>query len=119
MADDLSISQMQKMQHDLWEKYSDIWPPLEPKYARDSLLWMIEELGEVISIIKKRGELDAVNDKQLRTSLVEELADVLMFFNDVLMRYNISSDEFAKIYSKKHMKNMKRDFVSEDANYLR
>lgn len=33
------------MQYKLWEKYKDKWSPLEPKFAHDSLLWMMEELS--------------------------------------------------------------------------
>ena len=52
---DLKLSEMMAMQKELWEKYRDSWSPMEPLYARNSILWMIEELGEVIAIIKKAG----------------------------------------------------------------
>lgn len=116
---DLSISQMQLLQLELWEKYRNAWSPLEPKYARDSLLWMIEEIGEVIAIIKKRGDDSIVKDNNIHKIFVEEMCDVLMFFNDVLLRYGITGEEFTKTYIEKHNKNMKRDFIAEDNNYLR
>ena len=45
---------------------------------------MIGEIGEVIDIIKKNGDASAVEDKELRKQLIEELTDVLMYYNDVL-----------------------------------
>ena len=52
---DIKISDMMKMQMELWELNKDNWSPMEAKYGRNFLLWMIEEMGEVISIIKKKG----------------------------------------------------------------
>ena len=44
----------------------------------------------------------------LRAALVEELSDVLMFYNDVLLCYGISADELKKSYSEKFKRNMER-----------
>lgn len=115
----LDISKMQQMQFKLWEKYKNYWPPLEPNQARNSLLWMIEEIGEVIAILKKRGEEDVMTDKELRKAMVEELCDVMMFFTDVLIEFKISPSEFTDSYYKKHDNNMLRDFIKEDKKYLR
>ncbi|MCL2420592.1 MAG: DUF550 domain-containing protein [Defluviitaleaceae bacterium] len=116
---DLKISDMLHMQKGLWEMNKNHWPPLEPKTARNSILWMIEELGEVIAIIKKRGESEIANDKSLRNEFVTELADVLMYFNDVLLRYEITPEEISEAYIAKHAKNMGRDFIEEHRNYLK
>lgn len=116
---DLRISDMQKMQYELWERHKAKWSPLEPRFARESLLWMFEEIGEVIAIIKKRGEDEIMSDTNLRKEFVEELADVLMYFNDVFMRYKIAPEEISDAYVKKHLKNMKRDFDDEHSNYLK
>ena len=72
------------------------------------MLWMIGEIGEVIDIIKKHGT-EAVNqDAELRTQLIEELADVLMYYNDILLCYDISAEELKRSYISKFEKNMKR-----------
>ncbi len=42
----------------------------------------------------------------LRKQLVEELADVLMYYNDVLLCYGISSEELKSAYVEKFQKNM-------------
>ncbi|MCL2320834.1 MAG: nucleotide pyrophosphohydrolase [Oscillospiraceae bacterium] len=115
---DLKISDMLRMQYELWEKYSDTWEPLEPKYGRDSLLYMIEEMGEAISIIKKRGEDNVISDVSLTKKFIEELTNILMYFNDVLLKYGITSEEFSDIYLKKHEKNMKRNSQIEHDNYF-
>lgn len=69
---------------------------------------MVGEIGEVIDIVKKNGGSKASQDVQLRKNLIEELADVLMYYNDVLLCYNISSEELKSAYVNKFEKNMKR-----------
>ena len=46
---------------------------------------MIGEIGEVIDIVKKHGGENAAANEDVRVQLVEELADVLMYYNDVLL----------------------------------
>ncbi len=48
------------------------------------------------------------NDTELRKDLVEELADVLMFYNDILLCYGISADELTDSYIRKFERNMSR-----------
>ena len=69
---------------------------------------MVGEIGEVIDIIKKNGGTKACSDAKLRNDLVEEMADVLMYYNDVLLCYGISAEELKQSYSEKYMKNMER-----------
>ena len=66
------------------------------------------EIGEVIDIIKKYGGETACEDEKLRACLIEELADVLMYYNDVLLCYGISTEELKQSYVSKFEKNMKR-----------
>lgn len=117
--DDLSFSEMLKMQYNLWEKNKDSWSPLEPEYARDSILWMMAEVGEVIDIIKKCGEKAIVSDEEIKASLIEEMCDVLMYFNDTLLKYNISSKDITAAYYKKHNKNMQRNFENEGKRFAK
>lgn len=44
----------------------------------------------------------------LRKALVEELADVLMYYNDVLLCYGITAEELKQSYTEKFHKNMTR-----------
>lgn len=69
---------------------------------------MVGEIGEVIDIVKKNGGSKASQDAQLRKNLIEEPADVRMYYNDVLLCYNISSEELKSAYVNKFEKNMKR-----------
>lgn len=69
---------------------------------------MIGEIGEVVDIVKKHGGLKASHDEDLRKELIEELADVLMYYNDILLCYDISSEELKSAYTEKFEKNMKR-----------
>ena len=109
---DLSLSQILAMQKDLYERHAHEWSPLEPAYGKDSLLYMMEEVGEVIAVIKKRGEA-IPKDADVRDAFLEEMADVLMYYADVLLRYQVTPEEFAEAYLKKHYRNMGRDFTKE------
>ncbi len=61
---------------------------------------MIGEIGEVIDIVKKYGGERATSEPELRKELVEELADVLMYYNDVMLCYGITAEELKDAYKK-------------------
>lgn len=104
----LNFERMQEMQKELQEKYKDQWTALSPKCARDKLLWMIVEAGEMADIIKKDGDEQIMNNIETREHFIEEMCDTLMYFNDVMLCYKITPDEFATKYIQKHEYNMKR-----------
>ena len=103
-----SIEEMQGMQKALYEKYKHKWEPICPAVGQSKLLWMIGEIGEVIDVIKKNGPEKAISDEVHRKDLIEEMADVLMYYNDVMLCYGITADELKCAYSEKFEKNMKR-----------
>ena len=100
--EDFTINEMQEMQRNLQEKYKDKWESIGPETGKNKLLWMVGEIGEVIDIIKKNGGTKACSDAKLRNDLVEEMADVLMYYNDVLLCYGISAEELKQSYSEKY-----------------
>ena len=108
MANDFGVGEMLGMQKALQEKYRDIWKPICPDRGKDQLLWMIGEIGEVIDIIKKHGGEIASRDPALRAHLIEELADVLMYYTDVLLCYGVSAEELKEAYIGKFKTNMVR-----------
>ena len=103
-----TMSEMQEMQKALQEKYKHKWEPICPEIGQNKLLWMIGEIGEVIDIVKKNGGEKACTDEEIRKDLVEEMADVLMYFNDVMLCYGISEEELKKAYVEKFKRNMTR-----------
>lgn len=105
---DFGINEMLEMQKELQDKYKVQWESIGPETGKNKLLWMIGEVGEVIDIVKKNGGTNASTNPELRKDLVEELADVLMYYNDVLLCYGISVDELKAAYTEKFEKNMKR-----------
>lgn len=105
---DFSVNEMLEMQRSLQDKYKDKWEPVSPEIGKNHLLWMIGEVGEVIDIIKKHGDTEPLSDAGLRKSLVEELADVLMHYTDVLLCYGISAGELKQAFTEKFAKNMER-----------
>ena len=110
---DLSISQMMQFQKELYERNKETWSPMEPEYGKDSILFMIEEIGEVIAIIKKKGSTSIVSDREIRANFLEEMADVLMYYHDALLRFHVTPEEISEAYFKKHSKNTKRNYIEE------
>ena len=105
---DFTINEMQAMQKDLQARYTHIWEPVCPKNGQNKLLWMIGEIGEVIDIVKKHGGENTCSNSVLRKDLVEELADVLMYYNDILLCYGITAEELKQAYHNKFERNMRR-----------
>jgi len=110
----LTISEMQKMQLELYEANKEKWGDREPKYAKTHLLYMVEEMGECISIIKKKG-IDAIMENpEVRGRFLEEITDVQKYYVEVLNRLQITPEEFSNAYIEKHNINMKRDFERDN-----
>ena len=103
-----SINEMQSMQKELQDKYKEKWERICPETGKNKFLWMIGEIGEVIDIIKKNGDKSEVEDSSVREHLIEEMADVLIYYNDVMLCYGITEDELKQAYIEKFQKNMKR-----------
>lgn len=105
---DLSFREMQQIQKELQEKYKDKWEGISPSVGKNKLLWMMIEAGEMADIIKKEGSEQIMQDPGTRTHFIEEMCDVLMYFNDIMLCYDISPEDLRDIYFKKHKKNMGR-----------
>ena len=111
---DLKISDLLGMQRELQDRHLDDWGGTPPERARDQLLWGIGEIGEVIDIIKKRGDDEIMHNPETRRHLIEELADVQMYLADVMLCYGITAEEYSDVHARKHARNMKRDYVEEN-----
>ncbi len=105
---DFTIAERKEWQQHLQERYKDKWEGVAPEIGQNKLLWMIGEIGEVVDIVKKHGGEAASRDEALRAHLVEELADVLMYYTDVLLCYGVSPEELKRAYIGKFETNMKR-----------
>lgn len=99
---------MQAIQKELQAHYLERWGGLSPKIGRDTLLWMMIEAGEAADVIKKQGDQAILEEPETRRHFIEELCDVMMYFNDVLLCYGITPEELEKIYREKHTRNMNR-----------
>ena len=106
--ENFGFEEMQAIQKELQEKNKHKWSPLSPEIGKNQLLWLLIELGEVADVIKKSGDQKIMEDNEVRTHFIEELCDVLMYFNDVMLCYNVSIDELKEVYLQKHKKNMER-----------
>ena len=105
---DFTVGEILEMQRTLQDQYKHKWEPVEPKTGKNKLLWMVGEIGEVIDIVKKHGGQKASSDPELRARLVEEMADVLMYYGDTMLCFNITEEELKNAYTEKFRRNMKR-----------
>ena len=105
---EFTMEQILQMQQALQEKYKHKWEPICPETGKNKLLWMIGEIGEVADIVKKNGHEAAVTDPALRSALVEEMADVLMYYGDIMLCYGITPEELKASYEAKFKRNMQR-----------
>ena len=110
---DLTISEMIKMQKALHAVHEQEWSPLEPEYGKNTILYMVEEIGEVIAILKKKGDRAVVETPKVRTAFLEEMADIMMYYTDTLLRYHVTPEEISEAYIRKHNCNMGRDYTQE------
>jgi len=118
MKKSLDIKEMMDMSYALYEENKTSWSPMSPEYGKDFILYMIEEIGEVISVVKKKSVDEIMTKGPVRSHMVEELSDVLMYFIDCLNRFDISSEEFSEAYRKKFESNMNRNFVNDHESFI-
>ncbi|MBR5367224.1 MAG: DUF550 domain-containing protein [Clostridia bacterium] len=105
-----------KMQHDLAVEKGWI-VGRTPENGPFSLLWSMDELGEAISIIKKKGSDGIMENPTVREHFIEEVADHLMYIFDMMECYGITADEFTDIYVKKFERNLGRSWSENGAMY--
>lgn len=110
---DITVSQMMQTQRELFELHKHEWNPREPKTGRNHILYMIEEIGETVAILKKKGEAAVMEDPAVREAFVGEMADIMMYFAAVLLCFDITAEEFGQTFTAKHQKNMHRDYTAE------
>ena len=106
--EDFTVNEMLELQRKLQEEYKGRWKPICPELGNEKLLYMVSEIGEVIDILKKNGGQRATEEVPLRAHLVEELADVLMYYSEILLCYGITADELKHAYTEKIERNMTR-----------
>ena len=102
---DAKISELLKMQYDLAVEKGWI-DDRTPEKAPFSILWSIDELGEAIAIIKKKGADGIMENETVRAHFIEEVADTFMYLFDMMNAYEISAEEFSDAFVKKFEKNM-------------
>ena len=113
---DVKISDLLAMQHTLAETKGWLGDRT-PEHAPMSILWAIDELGEAIAIIKKKGSGAIMENESVREHFVEEVADVFMYLLDMMESYGITAEEFSDAYVGKFRRNMGRDWVENDTMY--
>lgn len=71
-----------------FSRHKGEWSPMESEYGKDFLLYMVEEIGEVIAIYKRRGVLPLRKIPQYGRLSLEKwqmfLCTTTMFFCDTM-----------------------------------
>lgn len=104
----LDFQEMKQLQQTLQARYAGWWEPVDPVHGKNKILWMLAELGEAIQVVKRHPEDEIMTQGSIRHDFIEELADVMMYFNDILLCYDITPEEFEQVYRAKHDRNMTR-----------
>ena len=112
----MEFGQFLKMQHDLAVEKGWIWDRT-PEGGPFSLLWSMDELGEAISIIKKKGSFAIMENPSVREHFIEEVADHLMYILDMMECYSITAEEFETVYTRKYERNLGRSWSENAAMY--
>jgi|GEM_PF-3419441 len=112
----MELADFLKMQHDLAVEKGWIWDRT-PENGPFSLLWSMDELGEAISIIKKKGSFGIMENPSVREHFIEEVADHLMYVFDMMECYSITAEEFTDVYVKKFERNLGRSWSENRAMY--
>ena len=105
---DMTLGEMLAMQQQLQEKYKGKWESIGPATGKNKLLWMVGEVGEVAEIIKKNGHERIMEQGPIRAHFVEEMADVLMYYGDIMNCFSITPEELKASYTEKFQRNMER-----------
>lgn len=113
---DCTISDFLKMQHDLAVEKGWIYDR-NPEGGPFSLLWSMDELGEAIAIIKKKGTDGIMNTPAVREHFVEEVADHFMYMFDMMECFGITGEEFTDAYLKKWEHNIGRSWDENSHMY--
>ena len=113
---DARIGELLELQHRLAVEKGWIADRV-PEKGHMSLLWSIDELGEVIAILKKKGAAAVMENESVRAHFTEEIADVFMYLFDMMECYGITAEEFTEAYLAKFRRNLGRDWRENDALY--
>ena len=112
----MELADFLKMQHDLAVEKGWIWDRT-PEGGPFSLLWSMDELGEAISIIKKKGSYGIMENPAVREHFIEEIADHLMYVFDMMECYGITAEEFTDVYVRKFERNLGRSWSENERMY--
>ena len=104
----LDLAAMQRMQQVLQARHFARWGGLSPAKAREKLLWMMIEAGEMADVIKKQGDEAILHDETARRHFIEEACDTLMYLNDIMLCYGVTPEEMETVYHEKHQRNLGR-----------
>ena len=59
-----------------------------------------------------------MDNNEVRERFIEEMGDILMYYVDVLNRFNITSEEFCKVYINKYNSNINRDYEKQYKDFI-
>jgi len=110
---DIAFTEMFALQNELQAAHPE-WGGHDPKFGQNFLLYAFEELGEVVSIFKKKGEDAILRDPEVRGCFLEECSDVLMYLCDMMQSMGVQPEELGEAYRKKIAYNLHRDWLKQN-----
>ena len=82
---------------------------ISPEYCHRQLAEECTELAHAaLKMVRVMNHETPKAPEEAMEALIEEMADVLMYYNDVMLCYGITADELRQAYTEKFEKNMKR-----------
>ncbi len=110
---EINFTDMQKMQLELHREHKS-WGMPRAEITQESILYIVEEIGEMIAITKKKGVQAILDDEIVRENFKAEMVDVLMYVTKVMLCLDISPEEISTAFIKKHNYNMKRNWDKQN-----
>ncbi len=110
---DLTFSEMMQTQCELYDLHKNEWNPREPQFGKDHILYMIEEIGETIAILKKKGDQAIMEDATVRAAFLGEMSDIMMYYIATLLCYHVTPEEISQAFESTHARNMGRNYAAE------
>lgn len=110
----IDIQDMLTMQRLLQDIHEGEWEPVCPSLGKHQMLYMVEEIGECIAILKKKGDKAVMENPAVRANLCTEISDALMYLSNFMLCYDISAEELSAAFVAKHNHNMNRDYRAQN-----
>ena len=98
---DIKISDMMRMQMNLWEQHKDTWSPWKQNSEE---FYTVDDgrNGRMYCYYQEKGDSAIMGKPLSEAFLSREMSDVLMYIFDTLLRYGVTPEEISNAGVAKH-----------------